>query len=103
MIFFSPRIGKVKISSFSPFFHLFPLMAVCFWYLVISDLSNVQCRLLYTRTLKMIFLMLILNVMISDQCFEDRKSVFQGHVAVVTSVIEVKAVLREDFKNVLGR
>lgn len=36
---------------------------------------------------------------ITGQCFEDRKSVFQGHVAVVTSVIEVKAVLRKLYEN----
>jgi len=48
----------------------------------LSSLDLVECPSIFT-----------------GQSFEDRKSVFQGHVAVVTSVDQVQAVLRKLYEN----
>eukprot|EP00088_Acartia_fossae_P032957 TRINITY_DN33723_c0_g1_i1.p1 TRINITY_DN33723_c0_g1~~TRINITY_DN33723_c0_g1_i1.p1 ORF type:complete len:278 (-),score=51.39 TRINITY_DN33723_c0_g1_i1:239-1072(-) len=36
---------------------------------------------------------------ITGECFEDRKSVFQGHVAIVSSLEQVKAVINKLYEN----
>ncbi|XP_023344929.1 protein IMPACT [Eurytemora carolleeae] len=35
----------------------------------------------------------------TGECFEDRRSIFQGHVAVVTSTLEVHAVINKLYEN----